>query len=191
MKTYLKTVEKWGIFEVTCDGISMGNPFTERRITGHFTSKGERVTVEGFYDGDGIYKVRFMPSFEGAYTFRIEGNYGGGVWEGVFEVTQPSVENHGPVRVAGTYYFAYEDGTAYHSVGTTCYVWHLQSDERIAETQDSLKDSAFNKIRFCIFPKHYSYNLKEPRSYPYEGIPMDGSVLTEENFILMMRPNLK
>ena len=33
-----------------------------------------------------------------------------------------------------------------------------------------------------IFPKHYDYNLGEPRSYPYEGTPMDSSVLTKENF---------
>ena len=90
--------------------------------------------------------------------------------------------NHGPVRVADTYHFAYEDGTRYYSIGTTCYVWDLQSDERIAQTLETLKASAFNKIRFCIFPKHYDYNLGEPRSYPYEGTPMDSSVLTKENF---------
>ena len=26
--------------------------------------------LDGFYDGDGVYKVRFMPAFEGEYTFR-------------------------------------------------------------------------------------------------------------------------
>lgn len=46
----------------------------------------------------------------------------------------------------------------------------------------SLEEAGFNKIRFCIFPKHYAYNLGEPRSYPYEGTPMDSSVLTRENF---------
>src|SRR5699024_1808784 len=63
-----------------------------------------------------------------------------------------------------------------------CYVWELQDDARIEETLDSLKESGFNKIRFCIFPKHYDYNLKEPRSYPYEGTPMDSGVLTKKNF---------
>lgn len=33
-----------------------------------------------------------------------------------------------------------------------------------------------------MFPKHYDYNLNEPRSYPYAGTPMDSSVLTPENF---------
>lgn len=208
--TYQKTVEKWGVQEIVCSGISAGNPFTERCISGIFIGEQEMVKTEGFYDGDGLYKVRFMPSFEGKYTFYIEGNFdesmsssslqmnsafSGETEEtfsqtekketkltGSFTVTAPSKNNHGPVRTVNTYHFAYEDGTPYYSIGTTCYVWHLQSDERIAQTLATLKENAFNKIRFCIFPKHYDYNLGEPRSYPYEGTPMDSSVLTKENF---------
>lgn len=177
------TTERWGLFEVSVQGTAEGNPFTEKSIQGTFTGPSECVTVEGFYDGDGIYKVRFMPSCEGTYTYKITGNYGGEEEEGSFEVTAPSEDNHGPVRVAETYHFAYEDGKPYYPIGTTCYVWDLQSDERIAETLESLKNSAFNKIRFCVFPKHYDYNLGEPRSYPYVGTPMDSSVLTKENFL--------
>jgi hypothetical protein len=71
----------------------------------------------------------------------------------------------------------------YYSIGTTCYVWELQSDELQKQTLDTLKNSAFNKIRFCILPKHYDYNLKEPYSYPYKGQPVDSSVLTKDNFM--------
>ena len=99
-----------------------------------------------------------------------------------FAQKAPSEGNHGPVRVSYTYHFAYEDGTPYYSLGTTCYVWELQSYELQKQTLETLKNSAFNKIRFCIFPKHYDYNLGEPLSYPYEGTPMDSSVLTKENF---------
>lgn len=182
MAVYQKTVERWGMLEVTVNGSSEGNPFTERTIRGTFRGSNECVCVDGFYDGDGIYKVRFMPSFEGSYSFRVEGNYGGEEEEGRFEVCSPNEGNHGPVRVVNTWHFAYEDGTPYYSVGTTCYVWNLQTDELIDETLESLKNSAFNKIRFCIFPKHYDYNLREPRSYPYIGTPMDSSCLTSDNF---------
>ena len=37
--------------------------------------KNEKIVIDGFYDGDGIYKVRFMPSFEGDYKFLITGNF--------------------------------------------------------------------------------------------------------------------
>ena len=182
VRAYTKQTERWGMAEVACHGPEDGNPFLEQSIRGHFCGEQESVTVDGFYDGGGIYKVRFMPSFTGNYTFSVEGSFLQENAEGTFLVTSPSEGNHGPVHVAGTYHFAYEDGTPYYSVGTTCYVWELQSDERMAQTLASLEEAGFNKIRFCIFPKHYAYNLGEPRSYPYEGTPMDSSVLTKENF---------
>ena len=40
-----------------------------------FECKNEKKTVDGFYDGDGIYKVRFMPSFTDEYTFEIEASF--------------------------------------------------------------------------------------------------------------------
>ena len=179
----MNTVERWGMFEQSLPGRTDGNPFTDHEIRGTFRGPGEEKEVYGFYDGDGRYVIRFMPSFEGEYHYRIYGSFSEEVTEGSFFVAPPAKSNHGPVHVANTYHFAYADGTPYYSIGTTCYVWALQSDERIRETLESLKESAFNKIRFCIFPKHYDYNLREPRSYPYEGTPMDSSVLTPDNFM--------
>lgn len=179
---FQEQVERWGMLEVSCQGPAEGNPFVDHHIQGVFTGEKETVKTDGFYDGEGVYKVRFMPSFEGSYRFTISADFLEKEETGSF-VSLPAGEgNHGPVRVADTYHFAYEDGTRYYSIGTTCYVWDLQSDERIAQTLETLKASAFNKIRFCIFPKHYDYNLGEPRSYPYEGTPMDSIVLTKENF---------
>ena len=64
-------VEKWGLFEVYFNGKTQGNPFTDYGIKGKFVGDNEEVTVDGFYDGDGVYKVRFMPSFEGKYTYTV------------------------------------------------------------------------------------------------------------------------
>lgn len=180
---YDKTVEKWGVFEAEMPGKSEGNPFTDYTVRGTFKSKNETKTVDGFYDGNGTYRIRFMPSFEEAYTFCIKGSFSEETFEGSFTATAPSENNHGPVRVSHRYHLAYEDGKPYYSIGTTCYVWELQKEELQKKTLETLAESAFNKIRFCIFPKHYDYNLGEPISYPYEGTPMDSSVLTTENFM--------
>ena len=72
---YEKTVEKWGLLEVTVDGPKEGKPFCDQWIKGTFKSKNETKTVDGFYDGNGVYKVRFMPSFEEDYTFEIEASF--------------------------------------------------------------------------------------------------------------------
>ena len=210
---YAKTIEKWDVLEATISGPNEGNPFCDQWIKGTFCCKNEKKTVDGFYDGDGVYKVRFMPSFTDEYTFEIEASFDikagaevpdegepehkhgtaddgteaeqyavRNILTGSFTVIPPSADNHGPVRVAGTYYLAYEDGTPYHCIGTTCYVWNLQNGELQKQTLKTLEENAFNKIRFCIFPKHYDYNLHEPITYPYEGTPCDSSVLNENNF---------
>lgn len=177
-------VERWCVYELAFEGKTDGNPFTDYRIQGEFSGLNETKTVDGFYDGDGMYRIRFMPAFTGEYHYRIFGDFreGAPVSEGDFLVTEASEGNHGPVKVHQTFHFAYADGTPYYSIGTTCYVWALQSEELQKQTLKTLSESAFNKIRFCIFPKHYDYNLNEPYSYPYEGTPCDSSVLTPDNF---------
>lgn len=55
----MQSVERWGVFEVTCEGPSGGNPFTEQWIRGTFSGKNETVTADGFYDGDGCYNAVF------------------------------------------------------------------------------------------------------------------------------------
>lgn len=184
MTEYIRKIEKWDTWEITCMGHMDKNPFVDYKIQGTFTSDHECKTVDGFYDGEGKYVVRFMPSFEGKYAFVIKGSFSEEICEGTFEVLPAKWDNHGPVRVANTYHFAYEDGIPYYSIGTTCYVWELQSEELQKQTLETLKNSVFNKIRFCIFPKHYDYNLNEPRSYPYVGTPCDSTILTKDNFQL-------
>ena len=105
----MNTVEKWGLLEVSLKGPSAGNPFTEQSVSATFRSKNEIVTVDGFYDGDGVYKVRFMPSFTGDYVYETVGSFPEAESAGDFTVTEPTGDNHGPVRIANTYHFAYED----------------------------------------------------------------------------------
>ncbi len=182
---YTENVEKWGIFEAFLTGYHDGNPYEDYTIQGVFTSHNETKTVEGFYDGNGNYIVRFMPSFEGEYRFIIHGTFSSEEYQGQFNVSAPSRDNHGPVRVAPTLHLVYEDGTPYHCLGTTCYVWTHQTVELQEQTLKTLSENAFNKVRFCIFPKHYLYNFHEPISYPYEGTPCDSSGLIEDNFVML------
>jgi len=177
-----KTVEKWGTFETAVNGPAEGNPFTDHEITAVFRCAEEEKKVRGFYDGDGIYQVRFMPSFTGQYTYEIRADFLTEAQSGSFSVTEPSEANHGPVHVAFSRHFAYEDGLSFYPVGTTCYALAYQKPERIDKTMQSLETAEFNKIRFCVFPKHYKFNLHEPDLYPYEGTPVDTSEMDESNF---------
>ena len=180
--SYPAVCERWGMFEISVEGRKDGNPFLDYQIRASFSAEKESVSVTGFYDGDGIYLVRFMPSYEGEYVFRVKGSFSERIYEGSFVVTAPGEGNHGPVRVFNRYHFAYADGTPHYSVGTTCYAFALQSPELIEETFRELEKQPFNKMRFCLFPKHYDFCLKDPVEFPYEGTPMDAGVLTRENF---------
>jgi hypothetical protein len=163
-------VEQWGLFEVALKGPTIGNPFVDVELSATFTQGDRKLRVSGFYDGDGTYRVRFMPPTQGEWAYATASNKpeldGRG---GKFTVGKPSPGNRGPVRVRNTYHFAYADGTPHYSVGTTCYAWVHQGDKLEEQTLATLKQSPFNKIRMCIFPKWYAFNKTEPPRYPFAG----------------------
>jgi hypothetical protein len=128
------------------------------------------IEVTGFYDGDGIYRVRFMPGKPGVWHYQTHSSAAElNNQSGVFTVTAPSAGNHGPAHVANTFHFAYADGKPYKELGTTCYVWVHQRESLQEQTLKTLAASPFNKVRFCVFPKNYAWNTNEPLFYPFEG----------------------
>ena len=54
----MQTVERWGMLEIAVNGPKEGNPFIDQSFSGTFTGKSESVKATGFYDGQGVYKVR-------------------------------------------------------------------------------------------------------------------------------------
>ena len=162
-------IEKWSVFEISQTAQIPGNPF-DIDYGAEFTHRDRSVMVSGFYDGSGIFKVRFMPELEGEWTYVTSSTVNSlNNHRGSFHCVPPSVDNHGPVRVVNSIRFAYADGTPYIPVGTTCYVWNLQGDELEEQTLKTLYQAPFNKMRMCVFPKRYSFNLNEPPSYPFPG----------------------
>lgn len=164
------SVEQWGLYEVALPGPTNGNPFLDVVISARFTQGSQAVTAAGFYDGDGIYRVRFSPDRPGEWSYvttssapELNGKTGG------FMAIKPSANNHGPVHVTNTFHFAYADGTPYKQLGTTCYVWTWQPESLQEQTLKTLATAPFNKIRFCVFPKRYAWNTNEPILYPFES----------------------
>ena len=147
-------IERWGLWEVALEGPRSGNPFIAVQIAAIFESEGRRIRVPGFYDGEGVYRIRFSPPETGRWQWRSESNAAAlNRHGGSFEAVAPSPGNHGPVRVSQDgFHFTYADGTAYRQIGTTAYSWALQSDAKCAETLATLKASPFNKIRMLVFP---------------------------------------
>ena len=166
-------VEKWKVFEVTLNGTSDGNPFKEVKLSAQFINDVDTISVSGFYNGNGSYKIRFMPKKEGKWAYTTTSNDKKlNNKKGSFACTPALKDNHGPVVVKDTFYFAYADGTSHHSFGTTCYGWVHQGDSLAELTLKTLSNGYFNKMRMCIFPKSYDWNNNEPQYYPFEGQPL-------------------
>jgi uncharacterized protein DUF5605/uncharacterized protein DUF5060/uncharacterized protein DUF4038 len=165
-----RSVERWDLFELDHAGPTDGNPFVDVTFGAEFRQGARVVDCAGFYDGDGSYKVRFMPDSLGAWTYRtrsdcaqLDGR------EGTFECVEPAESNHGPISPSGQFHFAYADGSPFRQIGTTCYAWIHQGDELAETTLETLRAAPFNKLRMCVFPKDYTFSRNEPVYHPFEG----------------------
>ncbi|HAK95345.1 MAG TPA: hypothetical protein DCM87_10160 [Planctomycetes bacterium] len=164
--------EQWGLHELTFKGPAAGNPYTEVRLAAKFTQGAQRLDVPGFWDGGDVYRIRFSPPAPGEWRYATSANRPelDGL-TGAFSVAPPSAGNHGPVRAFKTFYLRYADGAPYHQFGTTCYAWVHQTRELQEQTLGTLAASPFNKIRFCVFPKAYTYNQNEPEFFAFAKNP--------------------
>ena len=169
----VRIVHQWDIFELELKGPADGNPFLDVQVKARFTDGSRSMEVAGFYDGDGVYRVRFMPDHTGVWHYETKSNR----WPltgqiGSFAVTAPVKGSRGPVRVHNTYHFAYADGTPFRQIGTTIYNW-LDTPETVQEqTLQTLAASPFNKARMLITQQPASYrNEFAPPRWPFAGKP--------------------
>ena len=139
--------------------------FVRVDLGAEFTRQGsdETVKVKGFYAGNGKYKIRFLPLKAGVWYYRTNGIVEA---EGALDVKKAAEGHHGPVRAEGTH-LRYDDGSWFFSFGTTVYALAHQSDELTEQTFESLANAPFNKVRMCVFPKHYDYNRNDPAFFPF------------------------
>jgi hypothetical protein len=163
----VERVERWGTYEVRLEGPQTGNPFVDVTFSADFRFAHRVVNAPGFYDGDGVYIVRFMPDEIGSWSYTTRSNRAELEGKsGAFTVSAPGPGNHGPVGVHDTYHFSYADGSPYYPIGTTCYGWSHQTDEVEQQTLATLKNSPFNKMRMLLLP-HYARDMVRPREHPF------------------------
>ncbi|MCI9048173.1 MAG: DUF5605 domain-containing protein [Hungatella sp.] len=184
--------EQYKIFEAELTGPDRGNPYEDIWLKAAFTNDSEVCEVNGFYCGGGRYKIRFMPPKPGEWTAITRSN-DRSLDQILLHCTciPAGEENHGRVLLKSQvvpsggdedrFHFAYEDGTKFLPFGTTCYAWVNQPEEVQEQTLKTLKDSPFNKVRMCIFPKFYTYNTANPERYAFLGNEEEGFDFTRFN----------
>ena len=128
-----RIVPNWSRFEqVFVSTFNYTNPLQEVTLRAVFTSpQGETRTIEGFWDGGRIWRIRFCPDTPGQWTFSTAcsdpRNDGLTAQSGKFLCTAPvgesSFQRHGPVRVArDRRHFEHADRTPFFWIADT--VWN-------------------------------------------------------------------
>jgi hypothetical protein len=158
----LATIEQWGMFEVSLQGPSSGNPYKEVTLTAAFTLEHRTVQVTGFYDGEGTYKIRFMPDAVGKWTYvtassasQLAGHTGG-----LMATAPTTANNHGLVGVAREFHFEYADGTPYFPFGTTTYAYLFSPEAGYKNSLAGMVQAGFNKSRVCLLPKGLGFDIE-------------------------------
>lgn len=175
---HAQQIEQWKSFELAIKAKTQKNGFKDVIFTATFSNGDTTISTNGFYDGAEVYKVRFMPTSAGTWQYKTSSNLVAlANKKGSFECVKPGKDNHGMVRVADVNNFKYADGKNYYSFGTTAYAWTHMGQETQEMTLKSLRQSGFNKLRFCVFPKNYNLVVEEPTIYPFEikGVKKDAA----------------
>ena len=156
-------MKQYAMFELVFPGEALTDNWAQIDLTAKFTCGDTVKTVKGFYGGEGRYIVRFLPETVGEWHWKVTGAVNA---EGT-EICEAAENAHGLVKAVDTH-FEYEDGTLFIPFGTTVYALAHQDDALVEQTLASLKAAPFNKVRMCVFPKHYDYNHNEPPCYAFE-----------------------
>ncbi|MGH9607740.1 MAG: DUF5060 domain-containing protein [Terracidiphilus sp.] len=164
-----RQVGQWGLFEVEARGPSDGDPFVDVQFGARFTRGHRTVAAAGFYDGEGVYRVRYSPDMAGSWSYETVSSAKelAGL-TGAFECIPAEAGNRGPVGTAHRFHFQYADGTPYFPFGTTCYSYGFVPQPYQRETLENLMSAQFNKVRMCLLPK--PLGRLEPVAMPFERL---------------------
>ncbi|HSV74860.1 MAG TPA: DUF4038 domain-containing protein [Chthonomonadales bacterium] len=172
---WTREVEQYGLFEVALRCGSIADPGAPAPLVLQMSGpEGEPVgEAAGFWDGGNVYRARWMPDRPGRWRFATQSAHPELITRGEFDCGPAPEGSHGPVLVASRH-FRHVDGAPHFSFGTTCYAWVHQPIEVQEQTLRTLAEAPFNKLRMCVFPKHYRFNENEPPMHPYPAAAEGG-----------------
>jgi len=150
-------VERWNTHEIAFTASkNYANPFRDVALTGTFThaNSGKSITVNGFYDGDSTWRVRFLPTELGAWNYVTKSADSGldGKVGNITCIAPTKPYLHGPLSAQG-YHFVHTDGTRRFLLSTrmSC---HLSPRSEWEKAIDYLKSHCVNRILFIMGGVH-------------------------------------
>ena len=164
-----------------------GNPF-DVELAGNFTGPdGSVLKVPGFYDGNGVWKIRFSPTVTGKWSMHTTSNLPAldGKNESAIECT-PNTHSqiHGGLRVdpEHPHHFVYEDGVRYFLLGYEAdWLWGadmLDPQRKVMHRLiDQMAERGFNHVMVNVYAhdtrwapgKSCEWDYGPPALYTWEG----------------------
>jgi len=162
------------------------NPFSAH-IEGRFeTPDGHYMTIPGFYDGEGVWKIRFAPTMEGLWEYRLYSPsiISNSPIHGTIQCKGKLDNCHGDVTISedDPSIFMYSDGTPYYLFAYECnWLWALNLEDgnmdRVNMLLDDIQEVGFNQILFNTYAHDCSWregntcsdDFGPPKEYLWEG----------------------
>ena len=169
-------IPRWKMHEFSATGRAhVDNPFRDGMLIGEFTSpSGNLRVIDGFYDGEDTWRLRFAPDEEGDWSYLLRGEGVEILQHGKFRCTKP--DSHGFIRIhqQNPYSFAYDDGTPFFPMGETCYGLHddspITGDLR-ARYLKTRRSQHFNFVRMSV-GHSFPHAIADPVYWAWGGSPV-------------------
>ena len=152
------------------------------------------ITVPGFYDGDGTWRVRFCPPAAGTWTYQTSSSAPDLAGrDGMIRVEDTPAEGaagtsrHGPIRVSkeNPSKFVYADATPYVLLAFECdwlFALDAEDPDDIPNTRrmvEQIANNGFNQVVMNVFAYDAGwgekdkmkerFNFAQPRVFPFGG----------------------
>ena len=148
-------VALWQMHEFAVKGRSeVDNPFREAALVGEFVGpSGQTNVVDGFYDGEELWRLRFVPDAVGEWSYQLRGEGVAILQRGKLRCTPGAGHGFIGVHPENPYAFAHADGTPFFPMGDTCYGLYDDSSVTPALRDEYLRTrraQRFNFVRMSV-----------------------------------------
>ncbi|MEK7781043.1 MAG: DUF5060 domain-containing protein, partial [Verrucomicrobiota bacterium] len=190
------TIEQYHPHDFIFKAAPPANPF-DVELTAEFSfagTNGARLTVPGFYDGDGVWKIRFSPPKQGEWSMRTTSSLeslNGKKETNIICVSNRHPNIHGGLRVdpAHPHHFVYEDGTRYFLLGYEAdWLWAPEMTNAQRKVMhrliDQMASRGFNHVLVNVYAHDTRWatnNSSEWDFGPAEIYPWEGNNLKPDH----------
>jgi hypothetical protein len=181
------TIEQYYSNDFSFQAQASGNPF-DVDLVGEFTGPGGvHLSVPGFYDGNGVWKIRFSPTSLGTWSLRTRSSLpalNGRAETGIECQPSKHAAIHGGLRVdpLHPHHFIFEDGTRYFLSGYEAdFLWAAEMNDPERRVMHKLIDQiaarGFNHLLVNVYAhdtrwasgKSCPWDYGPPELYAWEG----------------------